>query len=165
MENAGVRAQVVLEHPGAGSIILEQEQPGQIILEQPCPGSIILEQPEPRQIILSLANTVSAGLPEHSPTHAIGGSDALSPSDIGAEVSGAAAAVQFYVESNYAKPFEYIQSLPSATWILNHNLGYRPSVTVFSIGFQEIDAEVVNTSVNQTVISFTVAIAGIARLN
>lgn len=57
------------------------------------------------------------------------------------------------------------QLTPATTWNINHNLGYRPSVEVFSVGGAEIDAEVLHLSVNQTQIHFVVATAGSARLN
>lgn len=56
------------------------------------------------------------------------------------------------------------QASPSTTWTINHNLGYRPSVTLLTVGGAEFDAEVIHTSVNQTVISLTAATAGSARL-
>ena len=74
-------------------------------------------------------------------------------------------AVKTYLDLNYARVFEYEQSTPATTWTINHNLGYKPSVEVFSVGSQELDADVIHTSINQTVISFTIATAGFARLN
>ena len=74
-------------------------------------------------------------------------------------------AVKSYLQANYSKVFEYEQTSPATTWTINHNLGYKPAVEVFSVGSQELDADVVNTSVNQTVIGFTTATAGFARLN
>ncbi|HET6497704.1 MAG TPA: DUF2793 domain-containing protein, partial [Coriobacteriia bacterium] len=91
--------------------------------------------------------------------------------EIGAEPSGAAAAaVAAHVAAadphpQYLTPtFVHTQGSASATWTVNHNLGFRPSVEVFSVGGAEIDAAVLHTSVNQTVISFNTATAGSARL-
>lgn len=56
------------------------------------------------------------------------------------------------------------QSSPALTWTINHNFGYRPGVTILSIGGVEVKADVIHTSVNQTVIQFVVATAGSARL-
>lgn len=60
----------------------------------------------------------------------------------------------------------YVHQQPgaSATWTINHNLGYRPSVELLNTGSQEIEGDVVHTSVNQTVVTFTSAVAGQARL-
>lgn len=62
--------------------------------------------------------------------------------------------------------FAYVhtQSAPSATWTVNHNLGYRPAVEILDSGSQEIDGEVSHPTINQTVITLNPASAGIARL-
>jgi hypothetical protein len=46
------------------------------------------------------------------------------------------------------------QPVPSTTWTVNHNLGYRPAITALSVGGVEMLAGVVHTSVNQAVITF-----------
>ena len=61
--------------------------------------------------------------------------------------------------------FVFTQSTPASTWTINHNLGFKPAVEVFNTGSQEIEAAVTNTTINQTVISLNVAVAGFARLN
>lgn len=61
--------------------------------------------------------------------------------------------------------FEFVQSTPLSTWTINHNLGFNPSVQVFSSGGLQVDAEIQNVTVNQTIISFISAFAGYARLN
>ena len=50
------------------------------------------------------------------------------------------------------------------TWIINHNLGYEPNVQIYTTGGVMVVGEVVQTSLNQTVINLTVAMAGRARL-
>lgn len=47
-------------------------------------------------------------------------------------------------------------------WIVNHNLGYRPAVEVYNIGWQEIDADVVHLTNNQFVVNFTKPTQGVA---
>lgn len=59
--------------------------------------------------------------------------------------------------------FIHTQGSAATSWTVNHNLGFRPAVEVFSVGGAEIDAEVLHTSPNQTVISFNAATAGSAR--
>lgn len=61
--------------------------------------------------------------------------------------------------------FSFVQSTPSVTWIINHNLGFNPSIDLFSIGGMEMLGEVVHTSINQIIVNFNEAIAGFARLN
>lgn len=60
--------------------------------------------------------------------------------------------------------YEHVQSSASSSWIVNHNLGYRPGVTVLNSGSQEVIAEIIHTSVNQVVIGFITPISGLARL-
>jgi hypothetical protein len=62
-----------------------------------------------------------------------------------------------------ATAYVHHQPTPSTEWIINHNLGYYPDVTVLSTGLAEVDAEVVHISVNQTRVYFVVPFAGIAR--
>jgi hypothetical protein len=59
----------------------------------------------------------------------------------------------------------FTQAVASATWTINHNLGYRPSVEVFDAGGNEIEGEVTHPSSLQTIIRFVVPVSGTARLN
>lgn len=61
--------------------------------------------------------------------------------------------------------FEHVQAVASDAWTINHNLGFRPAVTVFSPGGVEVEADVIHVSVNQTVIAFAAPQAGSARFN
>lgn len=55
------------------------------------------------------------------------------------------------------------QPTPAAQWIINHNLGYYPHVSVLSVGLMEITADVQHVSINQTRIQFSTPTAGLAR--
>lgn len=59
----------------------------------------------------------------------------------------------------------FTQSTPSSTWTINHNLGYRPSIDLFTVGGVIMLGEVVHISLNQIVVNFTEPVAGFARLN
>jgi len=59
--------------------------------------------------------------------------------------------------------FLFEQPSPSETWTINHNLGLRPDVTLFTTGGVEMVGHVVHTSVNQAVALFSSAVAGSAR--
>lgn len=61
--------------------------------------------------------------------------------------------------------YVFTQNSPSATWTINHNLGYKPSVELLTVGGVEFDASVMHTSINQTIIDIAMPIAGSARLN
>lgn len=60
--------------------------------------------------------------------------------------------------------YTHDQPSPDFTWTINHNLGYRPSVELFDSGSQEFDAEVSHPTVNQAVVTLTIATSGFARL-
>ena len=69
------------------------------------------------------------------------------------------------------KPLEYIcstyvhkQTFSSTVWVINHNLGFRPSVELLDSGNQEIEGSVSHPSVNQTLILLNPATSGLARL-
>lgn len=56
------------------------------------------------------------------------------------------------------------QPIAAATWTINHNLGYRPSVELLDSGSQEIDGAVSHPTINQTIVTLSPATAGLARL-
>jgi hypothetical protein len=60
--------------------------------------------------------------------------------------------------------YDFNQASPAITWTINHNLGYRPSVQMFTVGGLEVLGEIQHTSDNQTLITFNLAVAGTARL-
>lgn len=62
-----------------------------------------------------------------------------------------------------AQAYGHNQASASASWTINHNLGYRPSVTLYSIGGAEIEGEVVHINNNQARAYFATQVAGSAR--
>jgi hypothetical protein len=62
-------------------------------------------------------------------------------------------------------PFVFTQAVAAATWIVNHNLGFKPNVSLFTVGGLEFEAEVVHVSVNQFQVNLTSAAAGSATAN
>jgi hypothetical protein len=58
----------------------------------------------------------------------------------------------------------YIQSSPSVTWTINHNLGYRPQVELRDTGNRVYEADVEHPNVNQTIVTHVAAFAGTAWL-
>jgi len=60
--------------------------------------------------------------------------------------------------------FNHQQQAPSDEWVINHNLGFIPSVELFNGSGQEIDADVTHPSIYQTIIYFTTPVSGFARL-
>ena len=63
-----------------------------------------------------------------------------------------------------ATAYVHNQASASFVWTINHNLGYRPAVELFDSGSQEFDAQVSHPTVNQTVVTMSVATSGFARL-
>lgn len=61
-----------------------------------------------------------------------------------------------------AQRFMHTQSSAEAVWLLNHNLGTFPAVSVYSPGGIEIEAAIQHLSINQTEIRFNVATSGYA---
>lgn len=57
----------------------------------------------------------------------------------------------------------YTQTTSATPWIINHNLGFKPIFSVYSVGGVEVVANVIHISDNQTQIIFTTPAAGFAR--
>lgn len=60
--------------------------------------------------------------------------------------------------------YNHTQGSADVEWVINHNLGYYPSVDVFSVGGIELIVEVQHISVNQTRVLHLTPTAGSARL-
>lgn len=64
-----------------------------------------------------------------------------------------------------AQPYEHAQASAAVQWTVNHNLGRWPSaVTVMTTGGLEVEAGVTHVSTGQTVIDFSVPLAGRVRV-
>lgn len=59
----------------------------------------------------------------------------------------------------------FVQASPSTEWTINHNFGFYPSISIFTVGGIEMMGEVLNTTINQTLIRFNTSVAGSARLS
>lgn len=60
--------------------------------------------------------------------------------------------------------YTHNQGTPAATWTIAHNLGFYPSVSLYSAGGVTMFGTVVNLSLNVLQVSFEVPVAGTARL-
>lgn len=58
--------------------------------------------------------------------------------------------------------YTHTQAVAATTWVLNHNLGGRPNVSVYTAGGVEVWAEVVHISVNQAQVLLDTPLAGFA---
>jgi len=63
------------------------------------------------------------------------------------------------------KNFVFVQGVAAASWIVNHNLNKRPSVSVVDTGSNEVEGEVIHTDNNNLIINFAAAFTGNAYLN
>lgn len=70
-----------------------------------------------------------------------------------------------YVDSVSDKKYTHNQLVTSDLWIINHNLGKHPSVTVIDSGGSNCIGEVSYTSENSLQISFSASFQGVAYLN
>lgn len=62
--------------------------------------------------------------------------------------------------------YTHNQSVPSASWVINHNLGYFPGgISVIDSADEEVIGNIQQVSVNQLQISFSSAFSGIAYLS
>ena len=59
--------------------------------------------------------------------------------------------------------FVHTQSVASAVWTINHNLGYRPTIRLYTTEGVEFDAEIAYPSQMQAVVSLGASIAGTAH--
>jgi hypothetical protein len=60
--------------------------------------------------------------------------------------------------------FEFEQQVPSSTWVVTHNLGRLPSVTIIDSGDNIVIGDVIYINNNRVDISFTGSFAGKAYL-
>lgn len=61
--------------------------------------------------------------------------------------------------------YEHAQSVPSSTWTINHNLGYRPNVYVEDTLGRDVVGDISHSSINTVVINFSSAFSGSAYLS
>lgn len=61
--------------------------------------------------------------------------------------------------------YVHAQSAASDTWVVNHNLGFMPSVELFNSGSVVFEGSIIHTDVNQFTVYLSTAISGIARCN
>lgn len=61
-----------------------------------------------------------------------------------------------------ATRYEHEQTVASDQWVVNHNLGYKPAITVVSVGGLLMLAEVLHMSLNQARVYFDSPVTGTA---
>lgn len=61
--------------------------------------------------------------------------------------------------------FTYEKQSNSTSWVINHNLGFRPNVIVMDYGQNNIECDIEHVSENQLTLTFSEAISGYAYLS
>jgi hypothetical protein len=61
--------------------------------------------------------------------------------------------------------YHHTQGTSSATWVITHNLGWKPNVTVQDSGGSIVEGEIAYTSLNSLTVTFTGAFSGNAYLS
>jgi hypothetical protein len=67
--------------------------------------------------------------------------------------------------NNAPVAYHHVQGIPAASWVITHNLGWLPNVTVQDSGGSTVEGEITYTSVNALTITFTGAFSGNAYLS
>jgi hypothetical protein len=61
--------------------------------------------------------------------------------------------------------FTWEQQTNEIVWTIQHNLGYRPNVSIIDYGRNNIEADISHVDVNELTITFTSATSGYAYLS
>ena len=60
--------------------------------------------------------------------------------------------------------YTHTQAVSSATWTINHNLGFNPVAVVLDSGGTQCEGSITYPTVNRMVITFTGAFTGVAYI-
>lgn len=61
--------------------------------------------------------------------------------------------------------YTHIQNMPATQWVITHNLGKHPSVTVVDSAGSVVEGEIQHDSLNQVTLTFSALFGGSAFLN
>lgn len=67
-------------------------------------------------------------------------------------------------DAGIGSSYTHTQASPSASWVITHNLGFRPTVYVTDTAGDECVGDVLHNSTSQLTITFSASFAGQARL-
>jgi hypothetical protein len=63
--------------------------------------------------------------------------------------------------SNYT----HTQGTPSATWVIDHELGFNPNITVEDSSGSTVEGEITYNSLTRVTLTFSAAFSGVAYLS
>lgn len=58
----------------------------------------------------------------------------------------------------------HVQTTPAEIWTISHQLGYKPTVSVYDVDSEEVEAEIVHLSTSEIEIYLSAPLAGHVRL-
>lgn len=61
--------------------------------------------------------------------------------------------------------YTHTQSATSAQWVVTHNLGFKPNVTVFNSAGDIVEGDIIHNSINQLTLQFSTTMSGTAQLS
>ena len=64
-----------------------------------------------------------------------------------------------------ALAYEHVQNAVSSSWVITHNLGFKPNVTVVDSGGTIYEGEITYTNSNSLTVSFSQSFSGKAYLS
>ena len=59
--------------------------------------------------------------------------------------------------------YNHVQSVISGSWVVNHNLGFRPTISVLTAGGLEVEPGIIHLSVNSVQLDFLTPMSGSAH--
>jgi hypothetical protein len=95
------------------------------------------------------------------PVLSVDGSPAGSAPPVGSPILVSFAATSAGRPSSYT----HAQGSPATVWVIPHNLGFRPNVTVEDSAGTTIEGEIVHDSADQLTLTFSAAFSGVAYLS
>lgn len=116
------------------NVIVQQSSPNNVLVTQDSPNWVNVQQDTPAQVLIS----------EESPTQVI------------VRTGG--------IQTNTTNRFVYSQAVPAEQWIITHNLGGKPSVTIVDSADTVVFGEVSYNGTTQVIVNFTAAFSGNAYL-
>lgn len=113
---------------------------------------------------LNIGTDNAISVTEQSNTVRIGGQQTVA---IQAPTAGVNVTPGTLVVVNTGSLSQYVhtQNSASTTWTINHNLGRRVQVILTDLAGNEVDAYIANPTLNQTVVTYTVARTGYAVID
>lgn len=93
------------------------------------------------------------------------GDDGLSTEALAERIKANSIAVIMGPQGTAGTAYTHTQTNASSSWVINHNLGYKPNTQVLNLAGQEVGCDIQHLSNNVLQVTFVLSVAGTARLN